>query len=156
MGSIRPVIGVLMCVGSLSCSGGTKPDTRPGLQAAVAVATPKRHVSLACGGGSFSKFRLKNTNARTYTAPFSGSICTLTDKADGVIWVATGEGYGLQDADKNLSFKDEQGRQLGHTCWTSSGTINDVTQTELILFGPPDSKKITACCGDSCADAEVQ
>jgi hypothetical protein len=31
-----------------------------------------------------------------------------------------------------------------------------VTQTEVILFGPEDSRRITVCCGDDRASAEVE
>lgn len=118
---------------------------------------PKATSALICEGGTFSKFRLKNVKARSYEPDrFSRQSCTLTAKAEGVIWVGTGEGHALQDAGKKLVFKDDQGRQFGHTCWTRSGTINGVTQTEVILFGPADSKKVSVCCGQGCADAEIQ
>lgn len=154
MSSIRAVTGVLICALGFACSGGTRPGTAAGVQAAVAVAEPKLPASLTCDGGTFAKIRLKNTNARSYTA--SGSTCTLTDQAKGVIWVATGEGYAFAGADKKLLFKDDQGRQFGHTCWVSSGTIDGVLQTSLVLFGPADSRSITACCGEACAETEVQ
>lgn len=155
MSSIRAVAAALACAG-IACSGEKKPEATAG-QRAVAVATPRANLSLACAGGTFSKFRLKNTKARSYEPDsFSGQRCTLTDKADGVIWVATGEGHALQDAEKKLSFKDERGRPLEHTCWTSSGTISGVTHTQLILFGPADSRSIAVCCGAACADAQIE
>ena len=116
----------------------------------------KASSSLTCDGGTFSQFRLKNVMVRSYEDRFRGQTCTLTAEAEGVIWVATGEGHALQDAEKRLVFKDDQGRQFGHTCWTSSGTINGVAQTEIILFGPSDSKGITVCCGDACADVQIE
>ena len=157
MGSIRVVAGVLICSGSLACSGGGTPGTTASPPESIAATPRKASLPLACEGGSFSRFRLKNTRARTYEPDtFSGRSCELTDKAEGVIWVATGEGHALEDAEKKLLFRDDQGRQLGHTCWTSSGTINGVAQTELILFGPPDSRQATVCCGNTCGDVEVQ
>jgi hypothetical protein len=154
---VEAVIGVVICVGSLSCSGGGAPGTTTAGQKPVEIATPKANFSLPCDGGTFSRVRLKNTKARTFEPDsFSGRSCTLTDKAEGVIWVATGEGHALQDAEKKLSFRDDQGRQFGHTCWTSSGMINGITQTELILFGPADSRKITVSCGTASADADIQ
>jgi hypothetical protein len=139
-------VGLFVCAGVAAAS-----------DAARAQGPAKDNATLACEGGAFSKFRLKNTKGRSYQPDsFSGRRCELTDKAEGVIWVATGEGHALQGADKKLVFKDERGRQFGHTCWTSSGTINDVTQTEIILFGPQDSKTITVCCGERCANARLE
>ena len=108
---------------------------------------------LSCDGGSFSVFRLSNMKNRSYTP--GTFTCQLTDDTEGVIWVAVGEGYALADAEEKLVFTDENGREFGHTCWTTMGTINGVVQTELILFGPADSQKITVCCQGTCADALV-
>ena len=40
--------------------------------------------SLACDSGTFSTFRMKNTEERTYRDE-SGDICSLADSAEGVI-----------------------------------------------------------------------
>ena len=123
---------------------------------AVAPSPPKPGVSLACEGGTFSRVRLKNIKERTYR-DLSGSVCSLSDKAEGVIWVAKGEGLALPDAEaKKLSFTDDRGRAFSQTCWTRSGGINGINFTELILVGPPDSKGIKACCGGSCTDVQVE
>ena len=143
-------VGVAVLFSSATTGLSGEPAAQP---AAPATTT----ATLTCDGGAFSRFRLKNVKSRSYEPDsFSGQRCTLTKKAEGVIWVATGEGHALSDAGKKLSFKDDLGRQFGHTCWTRSGTINDVTQTEVILFGPQDSKVITVCCGQSCMNAQVQ
>ncbi|MDP1624751.1 MAG: hypothetical protein Q8L64_03170 [bacterium] len=109
--------------------------------------------SLTCDGGTFSQFRLKNINQRSYTS--MGQTCTLTPQADGVIWVASGEGYAMSNAGDRLVFKDEQGREFGHVCWVNAGKIAGATQTELLLFGPADSQSISVCCDDNCADAVI-
>jgi hypothetical protein len=111
--------------------------------------------SLTCDSGTFSTFRVKNTKERTYRDE-SGDMCSLTDSAEGVIWIATGEGFALQNAEKKLSFTDERGRKFDQACWTRSGAINDTAFTELILVGPADSKEIKVCCGGSCADAQLE
>jgi hypothetical protein len=108
---------------------------------------------LSCDGGTFSIFRLSNLKNRSYTG--DTFTCQLADDTEGVIWVAVGEGFALADAEKKLVFKDEKGREFGHTCWTTTGEWNGVVQTEVILFGPEDSRKITVCCQGSCADAQV-
>jgi hypothetical protein len=109
--------------------------------------------SLTCDGGTFSQFRLKNINQRNYTS--MGQTCTLAPQADGVIWIARGEGYAMSNAGDRLVFKDGQGREFGHVCWVNAGTIAGVTQTELLLFGPADSKSISVCCDDNCVDAVI-
>jgi len=152
---------VLFCGTIVACSGEATSDATAGKEAVgepEAVASAKVSLSLNCDGGTFSKVRLRNTRSRSYEPEgfAAGRRCELTDEAAGVIWVATGEGLALQDAEQKLVFKDDQGRQFGHTCWTTSGTINGVTQTEVILFGPEDSRRITVCCGDNCASAEVE
>ena len=130
-------------------------QSRPDLHVPTTTPGP---VTLACDGGTFSVFRLKNTGARTYEPGgfAAGRSCMLTDEAEGVIWVATGEGHALDSAEQKLTFKDDQGRLLGHTCWTSSGTINDVTQTELILFGAADIKSVQVCCESACVYAIIE
>jgi len=162
--SLLAILGpVLFCGAMAACSGEATTDATASKQAvrepkAEAVATAKVSPSLNCDGGTFSKVRLRNTRSRSYEPEgfAAGRRCELTDQVAGVIWVATGEGLALQDAEQKLVFKDDQGRQLGHTCWTTSGTINGVTQTEVILFGPEDSRRITVCCGESCAGAEIE
>jgi hypothetical protein len=122
---------------------------------ALAPSPPMPSLSLACEGGTFSRVRLKNIKERTYRD--SSSVCTLSAKAEGVIWVAKGEGLALPDAQaKKLSFTDDRGRPFSQTCWTQSGGINGVTFTELILVGPGDSKGIKACCGGSCTDVQME
>jgi hypothetical protein len=154
---------ILFCGAMVACSGEATTDATASKEAvgepkAEAVASAKVSPSLNCDGGTFSKVRLRNTRSRSYEPGgfAAGQRCELTDQAAGVIWVVTGEGLALADAEKKLVFKDDQGRQFGHTCWTTSGTINGVTQTEAILFGPEDSRRITVCCGESCAGAEIE
>jgi len=156
MWMMRALTVTAVCLGVLSCSQGTR-QQGAATQAPAAVVTPQASVSLACDGGRFSRFRLKNTKSRSYSAGLpSTNRCDLTDKAEGVVWVATGDGLELAGADKKLTFKDEQGRELRYTCWTSSGTINDVAQTELLLYGPADAARVTVCCGAACAEAAVE
>jgi hypothetical protein len=146
------VIG--MAVFAAACS---QPRTETGSQTSAATARPAAPAPLACDGGSFTKFRLKNTKSRSYDAGApSFNRCDLAKAASGVIWVAQGEGHSLAEAEKKLSFKDDQARTLEHTCWTSSGTINGVARTELILFGPADSRTVTVCCGAVCSEALVE
>lgn len=114
------------------------------------------NTSLTCKGGTFSEFRLNNTMARRYEDNLSGSICTLSEQSEGVIWIATGEGHALKDAGEILKFTDDQGRQFEPVCWTKSGTIGGVTQTEIFLAGPADSKAITVCYEDTCMDAQLK
>jgi hypothetical protein len=156
------ILGLILVCGAIAaCSGEATTDAtadREGGPKAEVAEGAGVSLSLSCDGGTFSKVRLKNTRSRSYEPEgfAAGRRCELTDQAAGVIWVATGDGYALQDAEQKLTFKDDQGRQFGHTCWTSSGTINGVTQTEVILFGPEDSRRISVCCGDNCASAEVE
>lgn len=162
--SLLAILGLILVCGAIAaCSGEATTDATAGKEAA---GEPRAEVaagagvslSLNCDGGMFSKIRLRNTRSRSYEPEgfAAGRRCELTDQAAGVIWVATGDGFALQDAEQKLVFKDDQGRQFGHTCWTTSGTINGVTQTEVILFGPEDSRRITVCCGDNCASAEIE
>lgn len=162
--SLLATLGPMLVCGAIAaCSGEPTTDATAGKEVA---GEPKVEVaagagvslSLNCDGGMFSKVRLRNTRSRSYEPEgfAAGRRCELTDQAAGVLWVATGEGLALEDAEQKLVFKDDQGRQFGHTCWTTSGTINGVTRTEVILFGPEDSRRITVCCGDNCASAEVE
>jgi hypothetical protein len=146
---------VAVSAASLCAWAAEKPGAAQTQSTAVPVAAPETAFSLVCDGGTFSTFRLKNTKERTYRSP-SGDRCSLADDAEGVIWVARGEGFALQDAEKKLSFTDERDRKYDHTCWTRSGAINGVTFTELILAGPADSKGVKVCCGSSCADVQLE
>lgn len=128
---------LIVAIASTGCSNNSAAQPKP----------------LTCDGGTFSEFRLTNVNERSYTD--RGQTCRLTPLADGVIWVASGDGYAMADAGDRLVFKDDQGRLFGSTCWVSSGTINGVTKTELILFGPSDSKHISVCCDEVCVDTVI-
>ena len=57
-------------------------------------ADPKAGLSLPCEGGECSRVRLKNIKERTYRS-LDGDVCSLSDKAERVIWVARGEGLAL-------------------------------------------------------------
>jgi hypothetical protein len=98
--------------------------------------------SLTCDGGTFSQFRLKNINQRNYTS--MGQTCTLAPQADGVIWIARGEGYAMSNAGDRLVFKDGQGREFGHVCWVNAGTIAGVTHNGNSFFLVPQTARVSA------------
>ena len=128
---------VIMVIASVGCSNNSAAQPKP----------------LACGSGTFSEFSLTNTNERSYSS--MGQTCKLSSQAEGVIWIASGAGHAMSDAGEKLVFKDEQGRLFTSTCWVQSGTMQGVTKTELVLFGPSDSQRISVCCGDTCVNAVI-
>ncbi len=124
-----------------------------GVGAAAGKTVVRRTVSLKSDGKEITAIVLENTHARSFRDSSSGSDCSLTEKAEGVIWRVTCEGKGVPAS--SILLRDERGRTFQPTCWSRQGTINGVAKTDFIAAGPDDSKAVTVTFGEATARIAV-